>query len=145
MAIPGNPAVHSAGQGLHPRKKDDSAEYGPTLPSVDERARHRYMSRSPLTIWPDPLDRLLAFVAGEAQGLEVERLPRTNLGTSANSSLDEAHTSRAEGAVTVEHEKRAFHTHSVPGRYEDGHCAAAEIRRQAPGSEPMTGSCPITG
>lgn len=139
MSVSSDPAVHQSGHHLDPGRQENSSENRPTLPSVDEGARHRHMSRSSLAGGSDPLDGFLAFGLGEPEGIQIERLPRADVGVTTDSLLHETHAARAEGAVSVEDEEGAIHDVSVPASAADDHQWPCQNPRQLGGTRPTMG------
>jgi hypothetical protein len=52
------------------------------------------------------LHRGFALLLGETQISKIRSLPRLNTRMSANSTFDEAHTTRAESTITIKNEER---------------------------------------
>lgn len=116
MPVTGDPPVHRSGDPADPGQHDDSTEDRPSLASVDEGSSHRHVSRGLLAVGTDPLHGFFARGLGQAEFVEIDRLPGNDGRTAADTTLDEANAARAEGAISVEDEKRSVHSPSVPAK-----------------------------
>ena len=81
---------------------------------MDEGSRHRHVSRGSLAVGSDPLHGFFACGLGQAELVEIDRLPGDDGRTTADTTLDESHAARAKGTVSVEDEKWSIHSPSVP-------------------------------